>query len=211
MTLPAIRVAVIEMRIAIALLGLFGCTTGSGESLTIYPLTTLFSGADPAGGGATYKVTIGAKGASGLTWTSTDPTVATVTGTDSLGTVVSLKEGAATITATSAAGSHQSLPLLVMSYAASDLAAGQAAYDMYSCAKSGCHDLGGPDITPSGIGKHTDPQLLATVTTGFNPEGGEVSIGAAMHSFPIAAGTPEYVGIVAYMRSLPPGIPKPDL
>ncbi len=71
---------------------------------------------------------------------------------------------------------------------------------------AGCHDASGPDVTPSGIGKHTDAQLQATVLSGQNPEGGEVAIGAARHSFAMAP----MPGIIAYMRSLPPGVPHAD-
>ena len=198
------------MRAVLVFWVLAGCTKSSSESLTLYPTTTLFSGADPAGGGMPDQVTIAASHASHVTWGSTDISVATVTGTATLGTVSVLKEGNATITATTSS-SHASLPLLVTAYAASDLAAGTTAFATYDCAKSGCHDATGSDISPSGIAKHTDPQLAAAITTGYNSEGGEVSIGAAAHSFPIAAGTPEYVGIVAYLRALPPGTPVPDL
>jgi hypothetical protein len=202
------------MRTAVVLLGLVGCTSGSSgpPPVTVFPTTTLFSGVDPAGGGATYKVTIAASGPTGITWSTSDTAIATVTGTDTLGTVVSLKEGNAMIRVTDG-NSTVAVPLLVTSYSASDLAAGKTAFETtYSCAKSGCHDAVGPDISPSGIGKHTDPQILGTVTSGLNPENATpVSIGVANHSFPIAAGTPESVGICAYMRSLPPGIPKPDL
>ena len=198
------------MRRAALLVGLWGCQIGtSGETLTVFPTTTLFSGIDPVGGGATYQVTIAASGAKHVTWQSSDPTTATVTGTEMLGTATTLKAGSATITASSSASSID-VPLLIVPYDAADLAAGKAAFDMYACAKSGCHDGHAFDITPSGIGKHTDPQNLTSVQTGYNPEGGEVSIGAANHSFAILSGTPEATGIVAYMRSLPPGIPIRD-
>jgi hypothetical protein len=168
------------------------------------------SGADPVAGGASYKLTIAASGSTGVTWKSSDTTIATVAGTDILGTVVALKAGTAIITATG--GNSVSVPLTVMNYAAADLSAGRTAFETtYTCAKSGCHDAMGPDVTPSGVGKHTDAQLQAVVTSGMNPEGGVVSIGAAAHSFAIVSGTPAYAGIVAYMRSLPPGTPKQDM
>jgi len=97
------------------------------------------------------------------------PTVATVSGTDALGTVVAHKAGSTTITAL-ASGATRMIPLTVAAYSASDLAAGATAYTTtYSCAKSGCHDASGPDVSPSGIAKHTDAQLVAVITAGENP------------------------------------------
>ena len=89
------------------------------------------------------------------------------------------------------------------------LTAGSTAFTQtYTCAKSGCHDSAGPDISPSDIGKHTDTQIQAAVTMGANPEGGDISIGAAAHSFALTGD--EVLGICAYLRALPPGTPVPD-
>ncbi len=189
-----------------------GCSSSTppAAGLTVFPSTTLYSGSDPAGGGASYKVTIAASGASGVAWTSSDLAVATVSGTDALGTVVAVKAGSATISAT-AGGATKSIPLTVAAYPAADLAAGATSFKTtYSCAKAGCHDAGGPDVSPSGIGKHTDAQLLAVITMGANPEGGSVSIGAPNHSFAIPANSAESRGICAYLRSLPPATPVAD-
>ena len=186
-----------------------GCSSDPSSSApTLYPAVTLYSGADPAAGGATYKVTIAATGATGITWASADTMIATVTGTDTLGTVVAKKAGSTTITATSG-GKVTSVPLTVNSYAAADLTAGMAVANQYMCSKAGCHAT--IDISPSDIGKHTDAELLASVTMGTNPEGGPISIGAAAHSFAVTANSASSRGIIAYMRSLPPGTPTPDL
>lgn len=186
---------------------IIGCSSSSSSAPTLYPAVTLYSGADPAGGGATYKVTIAASDATGITWASADQTIATVTGTDMLGTVVAKKPGSTTITATSG-GKVTSVPLTVNSYSAADLTAGMAVATQYMCSKSGCHAT--IDISPSDVGKHTDAELLAAVTMGMNPEGGPISIGAAAHSFAVAANSASSRGIIAYMRSLPPGTPTPD-
>jgi len=183
-----------------------GCSSDSAAP-TLYPAVTLYSGADPAGGGATYKVTIAASDATGITWASGDETIATVTGTDILGTVVAKKPGSTTITAT-ADGKVTSVPLTVNAYAAADLTAGMAVANQYMCSKAGCHAT--IDISPSDVGKHTDAELLASVTLGTNPEGGAISIGAAAHSFAVAANSASSRGIIAYMRSLPPGTPVAD-
>jgi len=183
-------------------------TGGGGEAFSVFPNTTLYSGVESGAGAATYKVTIAASNGSGVVWASADPSIATVTGTDALGTVTALKAGSTTITAT-AGGTKLSIPLVVATYSTSDR---MAASGMWSgtCSKGGCHDASGPDVSPSGIGKHTDMQLDTVVTMGQNPEGGDVSIGKAAHSFAIASGTPAFAGIVATMRSLPPGTPKQD-
>jgi mono/diheme cytochrome c family protein len=148
-------------------------------------------------------------GGTGVTWASTDTTIATVSGTDALGTVTALKAGSTTITAT-AGGTTLSVPLTVNSYSTSDRMAGATAFTTFSCASAACHGAGGPDISPSDIGKHTDAQILASVTMGANPEGGPISIGAAAHTFAITAGSPEARGISAYLRTLPPGTPVQD-
>jgi hypothetical protein len=183
-----------------ASIALSACTTSVPPSgPAIFPDTELYTGNDPAGD--RFAVTIAVTGGSGMTWASSDDAVATVTGTDSLGTVVAKQPGSATITVTGS-GQTMSVPLTVTAYSADDMASGASAYQQSAC--GGCHGAGGPDITPSGIGKHSDAQVLAAVTAGMNPEGGAVSIGASAHSF--ATGP----GIVAYLRSLSPGTPKAD-
>ncbi len=185
-----------------------GNGSGSGEGFSVFPNTTLYSGVESGAGAAQYKVTIAAMNGKGVVWASADASIATVSGTDALGTVTALKAGSTKITATSG-GKTVEIPLVVAVYKSSDRA---AASSMWSgtCSKGGCHDASGPDVSPSGIGKHTDAQIQATVTMGENPEGGEVSIGKAAHSFAIATDAPAYAGIVAQMRSLPPGTPKQD-
>jgi hypothetical protein len=184
---------------------LFGCPSDDSAP-KLFPAGTIYSGADPAGGGATYKVTIAASEASGITWTSADETVASVTGTDTLGTVTAKKPGSTMITAT-AGGKATSIPLTVNSYAAADLTAGTAVATQYTCTKAGCHGPGDNDISPSGIGKHTDAELLTAVTTGVNPEGGQIDVS---HSFAVTANSAMSRGICAYMRQLPPGTPVQD-
>lgn len=185
----------------IALVVLAGCGSATNPppptGLTIYPTTTLYTGVEDTG--AKYKVNIAVSGATGVMWTSTDSTVATVQGNDQSGTVTAVKAGSTTITAT-AGQQKQVVPVMIQSYKESDRTAGQAAWTMFTCAKSGCHDAAGPDVSPSGIAKHDDAALIAAVTLGKNPEGGSISIGAAAHSFAVANAT----GIAAYLRSLQP-------
>src|SRR5262249_26515037 len=89
----------------------------------------------------------------------------------------------------------------VVAYAAGQRALGKTAYDGAKCAD--CH-TSGPDITPSGIGKHSDDEILGAAMMGKNPEGGNIAI---THAFSVG---PE---IVAYLRSQPPrdAHPMPDM
>jgi hypothetical protein len=184
-----------------------GCASpASSSGPSIFPDTQIY-GAVYAGGASPGKITISAMNATGLTWTSQDPSVATVSGSATLGTVTSLKAGSTMIVA-SAGGQTMPLPITINSYTAAQLTAGQAAFQAQSCASSACHSASGPDISPSDIGKHTDAQILAAVTQGKNPEGGDISIGAANHSFALTGDAT--TGISAYLRSLPPGTPTPD-
>lgn len=191
------------MRASLLLLMLSACIdssapTGSADSITLFP-TTVYTGADESA--TRYAVPIAASGASGMSWLSSDPALAGVTGTDRSATVTALKEGAITITAKAGSESASAM-VIVTHYSAAQRMAGAQSYTKLACA--GCH-ASASDITPSGVGKHTDAQLLAAVTQGANPEGGDISIGKANHSF---AADP---GIVAYLRSLAPeGIPHDD-
>jgi hypothetical protein len=173
----------------------------------VFPATQLYSGVN-SGGGAQDRVAIAAQDATGIAWSSMDQTIASVTGTDQLASVVANQTGSTMIAAT-VAGMTFSIPITVNAYDAADLAAGQNAFEhTYMC--GGCHSGpggDGPDITPSGIGKHSDAQILTVVTTGITPEGAPVKIGAASHSFAVSPGSAESRGIPAYLRSLTPGTP----
>jgi hypothetical protein len=185
--------------LAMASAGCSNSMTGSGP--TLFP-TAVNTGFDDSG---KYTVPIAVSDATGVVWTSSDPSVATVSGNDTVGTVTGLKVGTATITAT-AGGSSATATVTVQSYKVVDKNAGQTSYSTSNCAMSGCHDSTGPDITPSGIGKHTDAQIFNAVSMGANPEGGDIAIGKAAHSFSSAP-----TGISAYLRSLTPaGIPHAD-
>jgi hypothetical protein len=179
--------------------GCGGDSPSAGGTPTLFP-EHVHTGFDQNG---SYVVPVAASGATGVTWTSSDPSVATVTGTDALATVTGLETGTATITA--GATSTASVTVDVKAYVAGDKATGKTAFDTLGCAAAGCHTPSGPDITPSGVGKHTDAEILAAITAGQNPEGGELSIGAANHSFTADA------TIIAYLRSIAPtGTPVDD-
>jgi hypothetical protein len=199
------------MRILLATLVLSACggnmmTSGTnvpatGGAPVLFP-TAINTGFDENGH---YSAPVAASGATGVSWTSSDPSVASVSGTDGLAVITGLKAGTATITAT-AGGQSSTVSVTVAAYTAAAKSAGGAAYKSNGCQNAGCHDSAGPDITPSGIAKHTDDQIVAAATMGANPEGGDISIGAAAHSFKTVPHA-----IVAYLRSLPSlGTPKQD-
>jgi hypothetical protein len=165
------------------------------------------------GGTPTGQVTLRASDMKTATWTSADPTIATIsgglddTGTGGLGTATAVAVGMTTLTATSN-GQSFSVPLTVESFTAAQVSTGQSTYMTTGCVAESCHDATGPDLTPSGLGKHTDLQIEAAITTAANPEGGMLFTGSASHSFSIQ--NDALVGLVAYLRSLPPGTPYPD-
>jgi hypothetical protein len=183
-------------------LGCSGNMTGSNnQGLTLFP-TNAYTGFDES---SKYSVPIAVSGATGVTWSSSDSSIATVTGNDSVATVSAVKAGSATITAT-ANGKSATATITVSQYQAADKTAGQNEFTQVGCNKSGCHDSSGPDISPSGIGKHTDAQIVAAAKTGANPEGGDISIGASAHSF-----APVTTSIATWLRAMQAkGTPQPD-
>jgi hypothetical protein len=195
------------MRIlALCLLALWsGCLPGGGDmpppasGVTLFP-TLVYTGVEA--GGAAYAVPIAASGATGMRWSSSDATVASVSGNDTLGTVDGVKSGMASVTVDSGSESASAM-VVVTSYTAAQRMAGAQSNTKFNCA--GCHASMGLDLSPSGIGKHSDAQIIAAATMGANPEGGDIAIGKAAHSF---AADP---GVVAWVRSLPAaGVPHPD-
>jgi hypothetical protein len=182
-----------------------GCGAGGGtmtptpSGLTLYP-TQVYTGVEA--GGPTYAVPVAASGASGMSWTSSDTSVASVSGSDTMSNIDGVKQGMAAVTA-NAGTESASVMVVVTSYTAAQRMAGAQSNTKFNCA--GCHSSMGLDLSPSGIGKHSDAQILAAATQGANPEGGDISIGKAAHSF---AADP---GVVAWVRSLPAaGVPHPD-
>jgi mono/diheme cytochrome c family protein len=178
----------------------------SPGALSVFP-DTAYTGVDDGGG--KYVVPVAVSNGAKVTWSSSDATIATVSGDDASATVSPVKAGTVTITA-KAGTQSATMTVTVQTYVASARAAGQTAFATYKCAS--CHGAAGtPDITPSGICKHTDAQIEAAVTQGTNPEGGDIKIGKAAHSFAIAPSDAAFAGIAAFLRSqTPEGIPTPD-
>src|SRR4051794_36324906 len=115
----------------LVVIGCGGSDTPVG--LTVFPATTLYTGVEDTG--MKYTVNMAVSGASAVTWATGDATIATVTGTAQSATITGVKEGSTTVTAT-AGTETKSVPVQVKKYAAADRMAGQAAWTMFSCAKS---------------------------------------------------------------------------
>ena len=87
------------------------------------------------------------------------------------------------------------IAVTVLTYPSADVAKGQAEYTAAKCLD--CHantGTTGPDITPSGLCKHSDDEILGAVVNSTNPEGGPIT---PAHKYTATA------AIIAYMRTLP--------
>ena len=183
----------------------YDTTTKGGETLDppdVFP-TVAYAGVEDTG--ATYAVPIAVSNATGVKWSSDDSAHATASGGDASGTIKAVAAGSANVKV-SAGGTTVTIPVTVTAYKAADRALGAAAYASKGCA--GCHEAaGGPDITPSGIGKHSDEEVIGAFNDGQNPEGGPIS--QPNHRFGVDSSAK--VGLVAHLRSLPAKeTPKPD-
>ena len=161
----------------------------TSNTFGIFP-DKVFIGVDDTGkslGSAPIALT-GAAGT--VSWTSATTTVATATGNASSGTITAVKAGSSTVTV-KAGTKTATIAVTVKTYPAGDKAKGQAEYAAGKCDE--CHGPSGPDITPSGVGKHDDDEILAAITESKNPEGEAIT---PEHKFTATA------AIVAYMRTL---------
>src|SRR5207248_2688600 len=142
----------------------------------LFPLA-VYTGVDEGGG---YTTGVSASGGTGIVWSSGDDSIASVAGTDALGTITAKKAGSTTVVAT--AGTAASVTVKVTQYVAADKIAGMALYMTKGCGAAACHGAGGPsDISPSGVGKHSDAEILSAVNLAMNPEGGMLA--APNHMF----------------------------
>jgi hypothetical protein len=177
-----------------------GCSGGGGDAMALFPMQ-VFTAVDDSGGA--FTVPIAASGAQSAMWASDAPQIATVTGDDTIGQVRAVSVGDAPIVV-AAGGKTVSAMVTVSRYTAAQRAAGQVAFTAHACA--GCHDSG-PDISPSGVGKHSEAQLQAAFL-GMNPEGGPIE--GVVHNF-VPDSDPASLALVAYLRSLPArGVPHAD-
>ncbi len=176
-----------------------GSSTGDG-SVTVFP-TKVFVGVDESGSMSPAPVAL--NGASGTaTWSSSDTSIAAVTGDAVSAKISAVKVGGSTVTV-KAGSASANVTVTVLSYTSAAVASGQQEYKSAGC--DGCHGgADAPDITPSGVGKHTDDQILGAAKDGQNPEGGAIS--EPNHKFAVST------AVVAYLRSLPAktATPKDD-
>jgi len=169
--------------------------TPTGD-ISVFP-DRVFVGVDDTGA-AMSAAPVGLTGGSGtVSWTSSNAAVASATGNAKSGSITAKKVGTSTVTVKDGTKTA-TVSVTVIAYASADKATGAMEFATAKCA--GCHGDSGPDITPSGLGKHTDEQILAAITDGMNPEGGDLEGG---HEYTATK------AIVAYLRSIAPRTDTP--
>ena len=170
-------------------------STPAGD-ISVFP-DKVFVGVDETGK-ALSAAPVGLTGGAGTaSWTSSNTSIATATGNAKTGSISAKKPGTSTVTVKDGTKTATVL-VTVIAYKSADKTSGAAEYASAKCAD--CHGASGPDITPSGVGKHSDDEILAAVTQGANPEGGDLEGG---HKY---TATP---AIVAYLRSIAPRTDTP--
>jgi hypothetical protein len=151
--------------------------------------------------GMKFRVPVGASGGSGLEWGNmrADFPRFAVAGDDELATLTAEFPGADELRVEAADGQMIAVPVTVISYPVGAVARGRAAVERIGCQKSGCHDMNGPDFTPSRIGGFDDRDVSAWIL-----QGKSLKTGATVpdHAWPLTIG--EEQDVVAYLRSLPP-------
>jgi mono/diheme cytochrome c family protein len=163
-------------------------STPAGD-ISVFP-DKVFVGVDETGK-ALSAAPVGLTGGAGtVSWISSNTGIATASGNAKAGTIAAKKPGTSTVTVKDGTKTATVL-VTVIAYTSADKTAGAAEFAAAKCAD--CHGASGPDITPSGVGKHSDEEILAAVTAGMNPEGGDLEGG---HKY---TATP---AIVAYLRSI---------
>jgi hypothetical protein len=171
-----------------------------------------------------YEAPIVALGAAGeVQWKIDDPGLARLTPSgdgDEL-MLMSLKAGSGRITATNA-GRSVSAAIIFNTYTPEDYKAGQARYGMGPDADNPgcmeCHGRGkGPDHTPTEVVQFADDKIQNTFLTGIDLEGRPLAeeteyaslLKGKEHKWKVTDA--EKIGLVAYLRALPPmGFPADD-
>jgi hypothetical protein len=189
-----------------------GGTPGCGQADFLFP-PQAYSGFD---GTHSFKVPFVTSLAGALTWTASDPTIATVTAIDPAkvptavaqpglqwAMVTTTKAGTVTIKITN--GTLQlSAKLTVTAYTTDQYNAGQTRYmtaptGIIACTT--CHSgAGGVDHTPTVTAVDSDSDLVSAITTATYPNGR--TLNAPNHMFALSDG--EKSGLVAYIRALAP-------
>jgi hypothetical protein len=152
-----------------------------------------------------------------LTWSVDDATIASVTAIPAdkvppdyqdpqypaqFAMVVGKKAGKAKITVTDGKKTATA-DVIVTAYTAEQFAAGEKRYTTAATGPTcvGCHGgAGGVDHSPTVLSYNSDTELVLPITTGAYSDG--YKLRAPNHMFPLT--DIEKVGIVAYLRALPP-------
>jgi len=185
--------------LSILVLGATACGE-EPEPFAAYPFE-IYTGADPAGGGATYTVPVWSNVAS-ATFALEGTCCTLTTGTGGEATITANTPGLSELVVTAGA-EEQRIQIHVAEYTAAQYATGKASYEQNTCARSGCHEAtSGPDNTPSAAAEHNDDALLLNIRAGNDPDG---DIVRDFHRFTVPN------DVVAYVRALAPkGNPGPD-
>jgi hypothetical protein len=183
-------------------------TNNSKNAISVFP-SAVFTGFET--GGAQFTAVAVADSnqdpSEVIKWVPSNQNIAVVTSAPSALVKIQAHDGGSTTVSGSATDREPgTVSVTVTAYPAGSVARGQTVYGSFGCA--GCHEAGAgsPDITTSGIGKHSDEQVLGAAIDGNNPEGGSIG---SFHKFAVPdASKPD---LLSYLRSLPPrGIPAPD-
>lgn len=202
-----------------------GSDTGSeegevvaGGKFEIFP-PEIFTGTD---GMHTFKapiITVNAH--DGVMWTIADPSIAQLMPAGENAMIVATKAGDTSVTATHD-GKTSTAQLHVVSYTTQQYADGEKRYmtslDADNPACKECHAPGkGPDHTATELDADPDSQVQNTFLTGVDPEDRPIKdnsefsnlLKGKSHKWSVTES--EKVGLVAYLRSLPPmGYPEYD-
>ncbi|HKP62068.1 MAG TPA: hypothetical protein VJV78_35295 [Polyangiales bacterium] len=217
--------------LGIALLTAFAGCGGTGESegsekvgsgkLEIFP-PEIFSGTD---GTHTFKApVIAVNYDEPVKWTIADPSIAQLAPADADNEhcmITVLKTGETSVTATSGAATFTA-KLHVVPYTAQEYSDGEKRYmmgaDMQNPPCKECHAPGkGPDHTSTELDADPDSQVQNTFLTGVDPEDRPIKdhsefselLKGKTHKWMVTES--EKVGLVAYLRGLPPmGYPPYD-
>ena len=202
-----------------------GSDTGSeedavvaGGKFEIFP-PEIFTGTD---GMHTFKAPIiTVNSHDDVMWTIADPSIAQLMAAGENAMIVATKAGETTVTATHD-GKMSTAQLHVVSYTTQQYADGEKRYmtslDADNPACKECHAPGkGPDHTATELDADPDSQVQNTFLTGVDPEDRPIKdnsefsnlLKGKSHKWKVTES--EKIGLVAYLRSLPPmGYPEYD-
>jgi Big-like domain-containing protein len=190
----------------------------AGGKFEVFP-PEIFTGTD---GSHTFKAPVITVNSSGpVTWTIADPSIAQLAPDAENVMITATKAGDTMITATSG-GKTSTATLHVVSYTTQQYEDGMKRYvnglDAANPACKECHAPGkGPDHTATELDADPDSQVQNTFLTGVDPEDRPIKdnsefanlLKGKSHMWTVTES--EKVGLVAYLRSLPPmGYPEYD-